>query len=534
MTARFRVLVTDEVDPEGLAHLRSHPDIEVHEKPTRPLAEVIAEIGEYDAFVGRSATRVTRELLQAGDRLKVIGRAGVGVDNIDLPTATELGIAVINAPGGNTVSVAELAFGVLLSLVRNIHTAVESMKGGRWDRSRLGGSELRGRTLAIIGLGRIGTEMARRARAFGMTMVAFDPYVPPGRFEELGVERMERLSDALDRADVLTVHTPLTAETIGMIGAPELARLGRGAIVLNLARGGIVAEDALSDALASGRVAGAALDVFTAEPLAADHPLRAVPNLILTPHLGASTTDAQRSVSIEACSSVRDALLTGDLSAAINAAGVGGAGWGELRPLLALADRLGRLGRALLPGPVTALELRYTGPRGEHAPRPLLLSALQGTLRDVVDRRAINLVNVLHVATERGIETASTHVAGRGELGEEVELRLEAGDRIIRVAGALLGETHGRIVRVGAFRVDVAPRGTLVVLRNRDVPGVIGRVGTLLGEAGVNIAEYHQARLQVGGEALAAITVDGRVPAEVQQQLAELPEVLDVRQVDME
>jgi D-3-phosphoglycerate dehydrogenase len=532
--SRFRVLVTDEVDPEGLAHLRSHPDIEVHEKPTRPLAEVIAEIGEYDAFVGRSATRVTRELLQAGDRLKVIGRAGVGVDNIDLQTATELGIAVINAPGGNTVSVAELAFGVLLSLVRNIHVAVESMRGGRWDRSRLGGSELRGRTLAIIGLGRIGSEMARRARAFGMTLIAYDPFVPPARFDELGVERMERLSDAMDRADVVTVHTPLTAETVGLIGAPELARLGRGAIVLNLARGGIVAEDALSDALASGRIAGAALDVFIGEPLAADHPLRAVPNLILTPHLGASTSDAQRSVSIEACSAVRDALVTGDLSAAINAAGVGGSGWGELRPLLALSDRLGRLGRALLPGAVSALELRYTGPRGEQAPRPLLLSALQGTLRDVVDRRAINLVNAQHVATERGIETASTHVAGRGELGEEVELRMEAGDRIIRVAGAVLGETHGRIIRIGAFRVDVAPRGTLVVMRNRDVPGVIGRVGTLLGEADVNIAEYHQARLQVGGEALAAITVDGRIPAEVLQQLSELPEVLDVRQVDME
>jgi D-3-phosphoglycerate dehydrogenase len=534
MTARFRVLVTDEVDPEGLAHLRSHADIEVHEKPTRPLAEVIAEIGQYDAFVGRSATRVTRELLQAGDRLKVIGRAGVGVDNVDLQTATELGIAVINAPGGNTVSVAELAFGVLLSLVRNIHTAVESMRGGRWDRSRLGGTELRGRTLAIVGLGRIGSEMARRGRAFGMTLVAFDPFVPPARFEELGVERVETLPELLERADVLTVHTPLTPETLGMIGVSELARLGRGAIVLNLARGGIVAEDALADALTAGRIAGASLDVFSAEPLPADHPLRGVPNLILTPHLGASTSDAQRSVSIEACSAVRDALVTGDLSAAINASGVGGSGWGELRPLLALADRLGRLGRALLPGAVSALELRYTGPRGEQAPRPLLLSALQGTLRDVVDRRAINMVNVLHVATERGIETASTHVAGRGELGEEVELRMEAGDRIIRVAGALLGETHGRIVRIGAFRVDVAPRGTLVVLRNRDVPGVIGRVGTLLGAAGVNIAEYHQARLQVGGEALAAITVDGRVPAEVQQSLAELPEVVDVRQVDME
>jgi D-3-phosphoglycerate dehydrogenase len=532
-TPRFRVLVTDEVDPEGLAVLRAAREIEVVERPTRPLPEVLEEIGTFDAFLGRSATKVTRELLQKGDRLKVIGRAGVGVDNIDIPTATELGIAVINAPGGNTVSVAELFFGVLITLARHLNTADRSMRDGRWDRSKLGGIELRGRTLAIVGLGRIGSEVARRARAFGMTLVGYDPYVADSRFEELGVERANRLPDALERADVVTVHTPLTAETKGMIGAAELARLPRQAFVLNLARGGIVDEATLTDALTAGRIAGASLDVFTVEPLPADHPLRAMPNVVLTPHLGASTSDAQRSVAVEACLAVRDALLTGDLSAAINADGVGGAGWADLRPLLALADRLGRLGRALLPGGLSEVEVRYTGPR-DQAPRPLLLSALMGAMREVVDRRAVNLVNVHHVATERGIDTASTHVEGRGELGEEIELRMEAGDRIVRVGGALLGETHGRIIRIGAFRVDVAPRGNLVVLRNRDVPGVIGRVGTLLGEAEVNIAEYHQARLQVGGEALAAISVDGTVPPDVLERLGALPEVLDVRQVDME
>jgi D-3-phosphoglycerate dehydrogenase len=530
---RFRVLVTDEVDPDGLAVLRAQPRIEVVEKPTRPAAEVLEEIGTYDAFIGRSATKVTGDLLRRGDRLKVIGRAGVGVDNIDIPTATELGIAVINAPGGNTVSVAELFFGVLLSLARHVTQADKSMHEGRWDRSKLGGVEIRGRTLAVVGLGRIGGEVARRARAFGMHLTAYDPYVSTARFEELGVTRVEKLADLLDRADVLTVHTPLTPETKGMIGASELGRLPRGAFVLNLARGGIVAEDALIDALRSGRIAAAALDVYVAEPLAADHPLRTMDNVILTPHLGASTSDAQRSVAIEACESVRDALLTGDLSAAINAAGVGGSAWADLRPLLALADRLGRLGRAMLPGPLSSLELRYAGKR-DQAPRPLLLSALMGAMRDVVDRRNVNLVNVHHVAAERGIETAFTRVDGPGELGEEVELRLEGGDRSIRVGGALLGEVQGRIVRIGAFRVDVAPRGNMVVLRNRDVPGVIGRVGTLLGEAGVNIAEYHQARLQVGGEALAAISVDGPMPREVCDKLSSLSEVLDVRQVDME
>jgi D-3-phosphoglycerate dehydrogenase len=530
---RFRVLVTDEVDPEGVAILRAHPDIEVVEKPTRPASEVLEEIGDYDAFVGRSATRVSKEFLQRADRLRVVGRAGVGVDNVDLPTATKLGIAVINAPGGNTVSVAELAFGVLIGLARNLPQAWDSMHAGRWDRSKLGGIELRGKTMAIVGVGRIGSEMARRARAFGMHVIGYDPYIAPARFEELNVEHVARLNEALERADVLTVHVPLTPETQGMIGAGELGRMGRHAFVLNLARGGVVVEEALADALRAGRLAGGALDVFDAEPLPADHPMRAVPNLVLTPHLGASTRDAQRNVAVEACEAVRDALVTGDLSAAINASSVGGAGMRELRPLLALADRLGRLGRALVPGALTSLEIRYTGPRAE-APRPLLLAALQGALRDVVERRAINLVNAQHVAAERGIETASTMVDGRGELGEEIELRLEGGERGVRVGGALLGETHGRIVRIGPFRVDVAPRGVMLVLRNRDVPGVIGRVGTLLGEAGVNIAEYHQARLQVGGEALAAVSVDSRIPPDVIDRLTALGEILEVRQVDME
>lgn len=529
----YRVLVTDEVDPEGIALLRAEPSIQVDEMETLPPDRLVSLIGEYDALVGRSATRITRELLDAGSRLKVVGRAGVGVDNVDLDRATELGIAVINAPGGNTVAVAELVFGAALSLLRHLPEAQQSMRGGEWRRSRLGGSELRGRTLAIVGLGRIGSEVARRARAFGMKLVAYDPYVAESRFEELGAEQAPSLEEALDRADILTLHVPLTPDTQGMIGAAELARIGPRGIVLNYSRGGVVDEAALVEALKAGTIAAAGIDVFSREPLDPDHPLRTAPNAFLTPHLGASTAEAQKSVAIEACASVRDALVTGDLSAALNAAGVGGAAWGEIRPLLHLAERLGRLGRALLTGGLSALELRYSGPR-EEAPRPLLLAALQGALRDIVDRRAINLVNAQHVAHERGIETAWTHVAPHHELGEEIELRLESGDRALRIGGALLGETHGRIIRIGAFRVDIAPRGTLVVLRNRDVPGVIGRVGTLLGDSGVNIAEYHQARLQAGGEALAAVSVDQRLDDDALERLGSLPEVIDVHQVVME
>lgn len=530
---RFRVMVTDEVDPEGLALLRARPELQVDEFPTLTADQVLELIGGYDGFVGRSATRISRELLDRAAGLKVIGRAGVGVDNVDLERATELGIAVINAPGGNTVSVAELTFGVLISLLRNIHSAAASMERGEWRRSALGGLELRGRTMAIIGLGRIGSEVAKRARGFGVRLVGYDPHVSHARFDELGVEYAESLDAAIENADVLTLHVPLTQETQRMIGASELSRLSSRSIVLNLARGGIIDESALVDALRSGRVAGAGLDVFEKEPLAPDHPLRSLPNVLLTPHLGASTAEAQKSVSLEACAAVRDALLTGDLSAALNAAGVGGAGLGALRPLMQLAERLGRLGRALLPGGLSAIELRYSGPR-EEAPRPLLLAALQGALRDVVDERAINLVNAQHVANERGIETAWTRVGGGEDFGEEIELRLDTGDRGIRIGGSLLGEAHGRITRIGAFRVDIAPRGTLLVLRNHDVPGVIGYVGTLLGASGVNIAEYHQARLQAGGEALAAVSIDTRLEGAVLERLSALPQIYDVRQVDMD
>lgn len=530
---RYRVLVTDEIHPEGVALLRETPEIEVIERPTRPLAEVLEEIAEYDGFIGRSATRISAELLDRGKRLRVIGRAGVGIDNVDVERATELGVAVINAPGGNTVSVAELVFGVVISYLRHIHVAVESMRAGEWRRSQLGGAELRGRTMVIVGMGRIGSEVARRGRVFGLKLAGYDPYVSASRFEELGVERIESFDEALSAADILTLHVPLTDETKGMIGRRELSLLRPSAMVLNFARGGIIDEEALVDALRGGSLGAAALDVFASEPLAKDHPLRKLPNVMLTPHLGASTAEAQRNVAIEACSAVRDALLTGDLSAAINAAGVGGPTLADIRPLLQLAERLGRLGQALLPSALSSIELRYQGER-EKAARPLLLSALQGAMNRVLEERAVNLVNAQHVAAARGIETAWTQVKPQQGQAEQIELRMEAGDRGLRIGGALLGEAHGRITRIGAFRVDVAPRGTLIVLRNRDVPGVIGRVGTLLGEAGVNIAEYHQARLQAGGEALAAVQIDSSISTELLDQLCALPEIIEAHQVDLD
>jgi len=547
---RFRILVTDEIDPEGVALLAGEPDFDVDELPTLPPDELIARISAYDALVGRSATRVSAELLKAATRLKVIGRAGVGVDNIALDAATELGIAVINAPAGNTVAVAELFFGVVISLLRHLPRAYDSMHAGRWERSSLLGSELKGRALGIVGLGRIGGEVACRAQTFGMSLVAYDPYIAESRFQSLRVRRAESLDELLDDADIVTVHTPLTDETRGMIGRRELGRLSPSAIVVNMARGGIVDEDALAEALSAGKLAAAAVDAFVKEPVGADHLLGQMPNVFLTPHIGASTAEAQRNVAVDACAAVRDALLSGEYSRSVNVPEGEYGKWEELRPARTLARRAAAIGRAILAAQGTSVvgRIDVRGSRALSAARETLVaSAALGVLDAVLEQERLNLINARTLAEARGIELSFTEAldTGQGPGPQEpeiagatraVEVRLTGGMNDITVGG--IAYAHGtsgengdgafRITRIGAFRVDVYPRDTLVILTNRDVPGVIGRVGTLLGEAGVNIAEYRQARLAQGGEALAAVSVDGGVGEDVKRRLLELPDVRSV------
>jgi D-3-phosphoglycerate dehydrogenase len=547
---RFRILVTDEIDPEGVALLAGEPDFDVDELPTLPPDELIARISAYDALVGRSATRVSAELLKAATRLKVIGRAGVGVDNIALDAATELGIAVINAPAGNTVAVAELFFGVVISLLRHLPSAYESMHASRWERSSLLGSELNGRTLGIVGLGRIGGEVACRAQTFGMSLVAYDPYIAESRFQSLRVRRAESLDELLDDADIVTVHTPLTDETRGMIGRRELARLSPSAIVVNMARGGIVDEDALAEALSAGNLAAAAVDAFVKEPVGPDHPLGRMPNVFLTPHIGASTAEAQRNVAVDACAAVRDALLSGEFSRSINVPEGEYGKWEELRPARTLARRAAAIGRAILAAQGTSVvgRIDVRGSRALSAARETLVaSAALGVLEAVLEQERLNLINARMLAEGRGIELSFTEALDTGQgLGPQqteivgatraIEVRLTGAMNDITVGGIAYAHGTGgengdgafRITRIGAFRVDVYPRDTLVILTNRDVPGVIGHVGTLLGESGVNIAEYHQARLAQGGEALAAVSVDGGVGEDVKRRLLELPDVRSV------
>jgi D-3-phosphoglycerate dehydrogenase len=523
----YRILVTDDIDPDGVALLTAEPSFQVDEVPTLPRDELLARIDQYDAFVGRSATRITDELLRAATRLRVVGRAGVGVDNIAIPTATELGIAVINAPAGNTIAVAELFFGALLGLLRHLPQADESMHAGRWDRSQLLGTELKGKTLVIVGVGRIGGEVATRALAFGMDVAGYDPYVSDERFRSLRIRRLATLEEGLDEADFLTVHTPLTDETDGMIGRRELARLKAGAIVVNMARGGIIEEGALCAALESGRLRGAIVDAFTKEPLAADDPLRKAPHTLLTPHIGASSVEAQRNVAVDACAAVRDALLHGELSRSINVAGAGTGDLRSLQPALFVARRAAAVARAILADrgvrAVQRLSLRV-GPELAGGAQALLASAAAGVLEGTVDVERLNLINAQSLAESRGIELSCSESASLGHAWA-VQVSLAGAMQELAVAGIAPEGSGPRLTRIGGFHVDVAPRETLVFLTNNDVPGVIGRVGTLLGDAGVNIAEYHQARLAQGGDALAAISVDGMVSQAVRSQLLELPDV---------
>ena len=528
----FRVLVADAIAADGLEPLNGDTRFLVDHQPGLSGDALATAIAGADAVLVRSATKITKESLARADRLKVIGRAGVGVDTIDVDAATARGIAVLTAPSGNTISAAELTLALLLALVRRIPAADRSMRDGAWDRKSFTGTELHGKTLGLVGAGRIGGEVARRARAFGMKVLVHDPYLTAERARALELELVP-LDDVLRRSDVVSVHVPLTEGTQGLIMDAELRKLRRGAYLLNVARGGIVDEGALVRVLEDGHLGGAALDVYEQEPLPKDHPLRRLPNVVLTPHLGASTEEAQQNVAREIAEAVRAALLDGDLSRAVNAPAIGGEEMRRLGPLLELAERLGRLGAELAASATSRIEVRYAG-AAEQALRPLAARALVGVLRRVLGATGVNFVNALHLAESRGIEVRQTRLGTHGDYAEYVELRLLAGNQETLVAGALLARGHPRIVRIGDHHVDIVPRGTLVVLRNRDVPGVIGRVGTVLGEAGVNIGEYHQARLTAGGDALAAISVDGTLWPRVVEALRKLPEVLEVRQAELD
>lgn len=522
----FVVVVADRVRSAGLALLEAEPQIEVVPVAGEP-DRLPRELERAHALLVRSDTTVTEELMAGAPQLSVIGRAGVGVDNIDVDAATRRGIAVLNAPGANTVSAAEHTVALLLSLLRKIPWAAASMKQGRWDRKQFPGTELRGKRLGLVGLGRVGAHVASIARVFGMKVVAHDPFLPEARAKELGIG-LVGLDELLRTADVVSLHVPLTDETRGLMNCERLQMMKPTAVLVNTARGGLVEDTALLEVLDEGRLAGAALDVFEPEPLEEHSPLRQSDRILLTPHLAASTAEAQERVASEICANVRDALLTGALRGAVNLPGISGKVLARIGSVLELARRLGRLAAGLAHDRVQSVEV-YFGGDDDDVPRPAMLAAVEGVLSAMgVD--SVSLVNAAVRAEQRSMKIGRR--VGQPLAGFEttVGVTVRTPDRKVAVDGAVLGERAGRVIRINGFPVDVPAEGHVLVLRNRDVPGVIGRVGSLLGVAEVNIASYHQARKdEPGGEALAAIVVDQVPDGSVLKSLGELEDVLEVR-----
>ena len=506
-----KVLVADPISQRGVDELAFDGALEVAVQTKLAPEKLIDIIPEFAALIVRSETKVTGAVLNAAKKLRVVGRAGVGVDNVDVETATRRGVLVLNAPGGNTVSTAEHAFSLLLCVARKIPQADASLREKRWSRKDFEGVELYNKTLGVIGMGRIGSELSRRAIAFGMRVLAYDPYLSAARARSLQVELVEELDDLLTTADFISFHTPLTAETRHILDAARLSKTKRGVRIINCARGGLIDEIALTQALQDRHVAAAALDVFEIEPLPGDSTLRSAPNLILTPHLGASTAEAQESVGIEIAQSIRAALLEGTIRNAVNMPSLDAKTLSIIGPHLRFGEKLGRFLSQVAPRRVDELKINYSGKVNELDTAPITRAVLRGFLQNA-GGADVNEVNAPAFAESLGLKVIETRLSAPGDYTDLLELSATAEGKIVSVGGAFFGATP-RIVSVNSRPVEARPTGVILVLENTDRPGIVGRIGTLLGEHEVNIATMSLSRNQAGGTALTVLNLDN-VPSE--------------------
>jgi len=525
----MRVLVTDPLAPEGAAILKE-AGLDVLERPGLEPDQLRQALADCDALIVRSGTKVTADALADADRLKVIGRAGAGVDNIDLDAATRRGIVVMNTPGGNTVSACELTLAMMLALARRLPQADRRVKAGQWPRKEFLGNELLGKRLGIVGLGRIGTEVARRARAFGMHVAACDPYVTAERAHRLEVKLLE-LDELLATSDVVTIHTPRSSDTAGLIDAAALGRVKQGVLLINCARGGIVDEAALADALRSGKVAGAALDVFEAEP-PADSPLLAFDQVIATPHVGATTIEAQTNVAVQIAHQVAAALRGEPPRNAVNAPAVDPELAELLGPYVDLAERLGRLIVQLADAGIDRLSVTYRGEMTDHDVRPMTTAVLKGVLERALTT-AVNYVNAPLLAAERNLKVDVVKSTELEDFANLISVDARTAEGALSVAGTLFGRRSPRIVRIDNYHVDAAPTGHLLVTTNHDRPGVIAHVSAVLAERGVNIADMTCGRDWPGGTSTLVISIDSAVSPEVMRAIEDSPLILRARLVSL-
>jgi D-3-phosphoglycerate dehydrogenase len=527
----IKILVSDPLSEEGLKILNEARDFQVDVK-TELKPEALKEIiKDYDALVVRSATKVTKEIIDSASKLRVIGRAGVGLDNVDLNAATQKGIIVMNTPGGNTISTAEHTMSMILALSRNIPQANASTKKGEWKRSKFMGVELYGKTLGIIGLGRIGREVAKRALSFQMNVLAFDPFLSLEVANALGIEVVE-LEDLFKRADYITVHTPLTDETKHMISAEEFALMKNGVRIINCARGGIIDEAALANAIKEGRVAGAAIDVFEKEPVAAESEFLKLDNVVITPHLGASTEEAQVNVAIEVAEIVRDALLGKGIKNAANYPCVEAEVYKVIEPYIVLAEKLGVFSAQLVEGRLQELNITYSGDIVKHELAPLTMALIKGVLTPIL-QETVNFINAQTLAKERGIKINEAKSSREEEFVTLIQLEIKTDKETRKISGTLSSNKQPRIVKVDQYYVELSPIGEMIFIQNWDKPGIIGNLGTLLGKHNINIAAMTFGREKPGGGAISVFNVDSPVSGAILDKIRKLENILSVKVIKL-
>jgi len=524
-----KVLVSDNISPKCIEILKKS-GLEVDVKTGMKPEELKACIGDYHGLIIRSATKVTSEIINAAKNLKVIGRAGSGLDNVDRAAATKKGIVLMNTPGGNTITTAEHSIALMVALARQIPQATISMKAGKWEKKKFMGVELFNKTLGIIGIGNIGSQVAKRAQGLAMNVIAYDPFLSEDKAKTMGVEKVD-IKELSRRSDFITIHTPLTPETRNMINKETIKMMKPGVRIINCARGGIINEKDLYEALVGGKIAGAALDVFEKEP-PENNPLLTLNNVISTPHLGASTKEAQENVAVAVAEQVVDYLIHETIRNAVNFPSIPSDQVARLQPFINLAEKLGGFAAQIFEGGVTEITIEYRGEASEINTSPVTIAAIKGFLTPILEE-TVNFVNALFIARERGIEVKETKSTDAGDYQSMVLMRLKAKDKESHLAGTLFSKKDPRIVAIDNFKVEIVPDGDLLFIYNNDKPGVIGNIGTLLSKNDINIARMHFGRETSGGRAISVVTIDTPATPQIIEKIKRLPNILSVKQITL-
>lgn len=526
----MKILVSDSLSKQGVEILQK-AGFTVDVKTKLPKEDLLKEIRAYDGLIVRSATKVTADVIAAAERLKVVGRAGSGLDNVDTQAATRRGIVVMNTPGGNTVTTAEHTMAMIFAMTRRVPQATASMKAGKWEKERFMGVELYNKTLGVIGIGQIGSYLAKLAQGMAINVIAYDPYLAEERARKMGVEVLD-LDELFRRADIISVHTPLTPETKYLINAAAIERMKPGVMIVNCARGGIINEADLFEALKAKRVAAAAFDVFEEEPVKPSHPLLTLDNFICTPHIGASTTEAQENVAIGIAEQIVDYFTKGLARGAVNIPSVPPELLPQLQPYLILTEKIGQLQAQLIEGGLERVTVEYNGEVASLMVAPLTIAVLKGLLTPILED-AVNFVNAPVIAKERGIEVKEVRSSDAGDFTSIIRVRVEAGKKAHRMAGTLFHRKDPRIIEIDNFQVEVVPEGHMMLILNVDRPGVIGAVGQVLGDHNINIARMQCSREERGGNALLIIGLDAPLPNDVYETIKREKNILSVKLADL-